>query len=82
MRGLDKNLEDDEINAIFDLLDRENTRTILFVDLNKYYSRVNGIPERLNKRYDEEEIESLSDNNDESTGGHSSNVTGNINQLK
>ena len=66
MRSFDKDLESDQLNAIFNLLDRENTKTIVFNDLNKYYSRINGIPESLSRKYHDEEIESLSDFDGES----------------
>ena len=49
MKWLDENLQDDEINGIFDLLDEDHSKTILYSELNKHYSRINGVPQAMNE---------------------------------
>ena len=48
MNSIDKAISEDDINGIFKLIDEDNSKTIEFHELNKYYSRINGIPEHLN----------------------------------
>ena len=43
-------LGEEEINGAFDLIDTDNSNSLDFDELNKYFSKVNGIPEHLNRR--------------------------------
>ena len=47
-----QNISEAEINAAFDHIDKNRNRKIYFDDLNNYFSKVNGIPEHLNKPQD------------------------------
>ena len=49
-------LHEEEINGAFDLIDTDNSNSISFEELNKYFSKVNGIPEHLN-RHDEKKMD-------------------------
>ena len=44
MNKLDKTMPNDEILEAFNLIDEDGSKTIEFDELNKYYSKVNGIP--------------------------------------
>lgn len=44
MKRLDASFTEDEIETIFDLIDEDRSKTIEFIELNSYYSKINGIP--------------------------------------
>ena len=52
LRYLSTDIKDEEISAAFDHIDFKKTNKIDFEELNRYFSKVNGIPEHLNKPYD------------------------------
>ena len=47
MKRLDSTFNEDEIQAIFEYIDTDKSKTIEFDELNGYYCKVNGIPETL-----------------------------------
>lgn len=47
MKRLDSSFESDEIEAIFEFIDIDHSKTIEFDEFNSYYCKVNGIPEVL-----------------------------------
>jgi hypothetical protein len=46
---LSDDLNDEEINGAFDLIDSDNSNSVEFEELNNYFSKVNGIPEHMNR---------------------------------
>ena len=47
MKRLDSTFSEDEIQAIFEYIDTDRSKTVEFDELNNYYCKVNGIPESL-----------------------------------
>jgi len=47
MKRLDNTFTQDEIQAVFEFIDVDHSKTIEFDELNSYYCKVNGIPEAL-----------------------------------
>ena len=64
----------DEIQAIFDLIDEDGSKTVEFDELNNYYCKVNGIPVNMHlpKEYREnkKKMGAKKENNKENTGNH------------
>ena len=52
LKYLSTDINDEQINAAFDHIDSAKRQKITFDDLNSYFSKVNGIPEHLNKPHD------------------------------
>ena len=52
LKQLSQDIDNDEIDAAFDLIDEDKSNSIQFIELNKYFSKVNGIPEHLNRPSD------------------------------
>lgn len=52
LRYLSTDINDDEIGAAFDHIDSSKRGRISFEELNSYFSKVNGIPEHLNRPHD------------------------------
>ena len=44
LKAISKDLENDQIDAAFQLIDVDISNSIEFSELNNYYSKVNGIP--------------------------------------
>lgn len=47
LKRLDSTFNEDEVQALFEYIDLDHSKTIEFDELNKYYCKVNGIPETL-----------------------------------
>lgn len=54
---LSDDLSNDEINGAFDLIDSDNSNSIEFDEFNKYFSKVNGIPEHMNRPQSKNDFE-------------------------
>lgn len=49
LKQLSQELDNDEIDSAFDLIDADHSNSIEFEELNNYFSKVNGIPPNLNQ---------------------------------
>lgn len=47
MKRLDSTLTEEELIAIFNFIDTDQSKSIEFEELNSYYCKVNGIPPEL-----------------------------------
>jgi len=47
LRRLDNTFTSDEIEAVFEFIDTDHSKTIEFEELNSYYCKVNGLSELL-----------------------------------
>jgi Ca2+-binding EF-hand superfamily protein len=47
LKRLDDTLANDELEAIFEYIDTDHSKTIEYEELSSYYCKVNGIPESL-----------------------------------
>lgn len=47
IKRLDSSFKEEEIQAVFDFIDTDRSKTIEFDELNSYYCKVNAIPESL-----------------------------------
>lgn len=48
MLKLDPNISEEEVKLIFGVIDEDKSGTIQFIELNSYYSKINGIPISVN----------------------------------
>lgn len=44
MKRLDGSFTREEVEAVFEFIDKDKSKTIEFDELNSYYCKVNGIP--------------------------------------
>ena len=49
LKQLSQEIDNDQIDAAFDLIDEDKSNSVEFDELNSYFSKVNGIPQHLNK---------------------------------
>lgn len=45
VKSISNDLNNDEIDASFNLIDTDNSNSIEFHELSNYYSKVNGVPD-------------------------------------
>lgn len=45
MQKLDKQMREDEIMEAFNTIDEDGSKTLQFQELNRYYCKVNGVPD-------------------------------------